>query len=288
MKIISSIPEIQKYSRIIRKSGKTLAVVPTMGYLHDGHASLITIAKQHADTVIVTIFVNPTQFAPSEDLDKYPRDFERDKKLCKICGTDAVFTPSTDEMYCKDFSTWVTEEKLSKVLCGQSRPNHFRGVATVVTKLFNATLPDIAVFGQKDYQQAQIIKRMVRDLNFPVKIITVPTVREKDGLAMSSRNSYLNPDERKNAVSIYQSLKAAEDAIKKGELNPQVIKGMIKRRLLHSGGKIDYMEMMDAKNLEPVKKIKDRILIAVAVFYGKTRLIDNVLIEIKNKISSNP
>lgn len=275
MKIIGAISEIRKFSSEVRISGKTIGVVPTMGFLHEGHLSLIDIAKKNADVVIVTIFVNPSQFGPNEDFDKYPRDFEHDRKLCESRGVDAIFAPSVKEMYPDNLTSWVLEEKLSQNLCGKSRPNHFRGVTTIVAKLFNAVLPDTAVFGEKDYQQAQIIKRMTRDLNFPVRIITAPIVREKDGLAMSSRNKYLSPDERKRALSVSQSLKEAEDSIKNGESDPRKISESVKLRISQSGGRVDYVEILDAETLEPVNMIKGKTLIAVAAFFGTTRLIDN-------------
>ncbi|MBU8901950.1 MAG: pantoate--beta-alanine ligase, partial [Victivallales bacterium] len=202
MEIIKTIANMQEYSRQARRDGKRIGVVPTMGYLHSGHVSLIDRARAEADVLIVTLFVNPTQFAPGEDIKDYPRDFRHDCELCEAHGADVLFAPIPEEMYYPDQSVWINEEKLSQKLCGTSRPVFFKGVCTVVAKLFNITLPDFAVFGQKDAQQALIIKRMVRDLNFPVEVIICPLVREKDGMAMSSRNRYLNADERRNALSI--------------------------------------------------------------------------------------
>jgi pantoate--beta-alanine ligase len=309
MKIIETITDMQSFSCELRREGKTIGLVPTMGYLHEGHLSLVDEAKKHADVVIVSIFVNPTQFAPNEDLDAYPHDLERDCQLCEFRKVDAIFAPAVDEIYCPDSSTWVNEEKLSQGLCGKTRPTHFRGVTTIVAKLFNATLPDVAVFGRKDYQQAIIIKRMVRDLNFPIKIITAPIVREKDGLAMSSRNKYLSPEERKNALSISQSLQAAVQAVLKGgstamknsefkvqsselreeylrnsqnsltELNVFSVKKMINLRISQAGGKIDYIEIVDADTLEQKDEFTGKFFIAVAAFFGKTRLIDNVVVD---------
>ncbi|MHB9139069.1 MAG: pantoate--beta-alanine ligase [Victivallaceae bacterium] len=281
MELIKTIAEMQRFSKNAARKGKKVGVVPTMGYLHDGHVALIKKARELSDIVIVTIFVNPTQFGPNEDLDKYPRDFERDWMLCEKNGADAIFAPAPDEMYCPDNSTWVTEEKLSQGLCGKSRPVHFRGVTTVVTKLFNATLPDVAVFGQKDAQQAMIIKRMARDLNFPVEIVVSPIVRETDGLAMSSRNKYLSADERMHALAISASLRDAEKMLKaEGGKALDGIAKKITERITASGGKIDYVEIRDAENLEQVSASTNAVLIAVAAFFGVTRLIDNVLVKI--------
>lgn len=281
MELIKTIKEMQRFSKNAARQGKKIGVVPTMGYLHDGHASLIRQARKLSDVVIVTIFVNPTQFGPNEDLDKYPRDFERDWMLCEQNGADAIFAPAPAEMYCPDSSTWVTEEKLSRGLCGKSRPVHFRGVTTVVTKLLNATLPDVAVFGQKDAQQAMIIKRMTRDLNFPVEIIVAPIVRETDGLAMSSRNKYLSADERKRALAISASLRDAEKTLEaEGGKALDGIAEKIAERIAASGGKVDYVEILDAENLEQVSASTNTVLIAVAAFFGATRLIDNALINL--------
>lgn len=286
MKIVSTIKEMQEISISEARKGRTVAVVPTMGYLHEGHMSLVDIAKKEADFIIVTIFVNPSQFAPNEDLDKYPRDFERDCKLCKERGVDIVFAPSVTEMYPEDFSTWVCEEKLSRGLCGKSRPSHFRGVTTIVTKLFNATLPHIAVFGEKDYQQAMVIKRMARDLNFPIKILTGPIVRENDGLAMSSRNKYLSPEDRQKALSISKSLAEGEHAFYAGQSIEQIIE-RIKLRISQSGGQVDYVEVLDADTLDSVCEKSKNILLAIAAFFGGTRLIDNRLISVSRKTTQS-
>ena len=281
MELIKTIAEMQRFSKSAAKHGKKIGVVPTMGYLHDGHVSLIKQARELSDVVIVTIFVNPAQFGPNEDLDKYPRDFERDWMLCEQNGADAVFAPAADEMYCPDRSTWVIEEKLSQGLCGKSRPVHFRGVTTVVAKLFNATLPDVAVFGQKDAQQAMIIKRMTRDLNFPVEIVVAPIVREADGLAMSSRNKYLSADERKRALAISAALRDAEQMLKAESRRAlDCIAQQIIEKIAATGGKIDYVEILDAETLESVSAATRTVLIAVAAFFGATRLIDNVLINL--------
>ena len=276
MKIIQKIKKMQDYSASLRKKGMSIAVVPTMGCLHDGHLKLIDTAKKHADAVIVTVFVNPAQFGPKEDFSKYPRPFRKDLTLCRKQGADAVFAPSPAEMYSGDFSTWVAELALSKSLCGKSRPGHFKGVTTVVAKLFNATLPDFAVFGRKDFQQAKIIARMVRDLNFPVRIVLENIVREKDGLAKSSRNTYLSREDRNGALSISRSLKSAKLAISNGERKVENVRKNIVSGIEDAGGRVDYVEIVDPENLEPAKNLSGKILIAVASFFGKTRLIDNI------------
>lgn len=278
MKIIETIKKMQEFSREVRGKGKSVALVPTMGFLHEGHLSLVDEAQKRADIVVVSIFINPTQFAPNEDLDIYPRDMEKDCRLCESRNVDVIFAPSVDEIYCPDSSTWVNEEQLSRGLCGKSRPTHFRGVTTIVAKLFNTTLPDIAIFGQKDFQQAAIIKRMIRDLNFPIDIITCPIVREEDGLAMSSRNKFLSPEERKNALSISQSLSDAEIALKTDTPTVSEIREMIHLQISQAGGKINYIEIVDADTLEPKEEFTGQTLIAIAAFFGKTRLIDNIVV----------
>lgn len=281
MKIIKKINEMQDFSRQARMAGKTIGVVPTMGYLHEGHISLIKRAREKADVVIVTLFVNPVQFAPGEDLDSYPKDFERDCDICRQEGVTVLFAPNSDEMYYPDRSIWITEESLSKKLCGASRPTFFRGVCTVVAKLFNITLPDFAVFGQKDAQQALVIKRLVRDLNFPVEIIVAPLVRESDGLAMSSRNRYLSEQERQNALSISQALKIIErDVIKLHIHNPKQITNAISKQISVAGGEVDYVSIYDAESLDEVSERSKKILIACAATFGKARLIDNVVLDL--------
>ena len=274
---------MQFLSRQARMEGKRIGVVPTMGFLHAGHTSLIERAKAEADLVIVTLFINPTQFSPNEDLDSYPRDFERDCKTCEQCGVDVLFAPTPEEMYYPDRSVWVSEEKLSQKMCGASRPNFFRGVCTVVAKLFNITLPDFAVFGQKDAQQALIIQRMVKDLNFPVEIIIVPLVRESDGLAMSSRNRYLNDDERRKALSISQALQQVEKDIVKFHIhNTPQITSAISHQIAAAGGEIDYVSIYDAETLEDVSEKTRKIIIACAATFGKARLIDNVVLDLND------
>lgn len=274
---------MQKVADELRKEGKIIGVVPTMGYLHEGHLSLIRLAKEKSDIVITTIFVNPLQFAPHEDYDKYPRDFERDKKLVELVGCDIIFHPTVEEMYPENFLTYVEVEKLTKVLEGEFRPTHFRGVTTVVAKLFNITKPHVAVFGQKDAQQALIIKQMVRDLNFDIEIIVAPIVREPDGLAMSSRNVYLSESERKDATVLYESLKLAEKLIKEGERNAGAITSKMKELIKSKpSAKIDYIAIVEPETLEKVDELTDgkEYLIAIAVRIGNTRLIDNLLIKI--------
>lgn len=282
MEIFKTAAELQKFALAAKRSGKIIGLVPTMGYLHAGHASLIDIARKKADIVIVSIFVNPTQFGPTEDLDKYPRDFEHDLELCTQHGADVIYAPAPEAMYEADASTWVEEVKLSKVLCGVSRPIHFRGVTTVVAKLFNLTLPDIAVFGEKDAQQLLVIKRMVRDLNFPVEIIAAPLVRQNDGLALSSRNRYLSDTERSNALVLSQSLYAARGAIESHGLEGiDLIIEAMKEKITAAGGRVDYVEALDTANLEPPVADTKEILLALAVFFGTTRLIDNQIIQVK-------
>lgn len=281
MKIFHEPEELQKYALECKRSGKRIALVPTMGFLHAGHASLIDIARQRGDEVIVSIFVNPTQFAPNEDLDKYPRDFENDCKLCEAHGATAVFAPKPESMYASDRSIWVDETTLSKVLCGKSRPIHFRGVLTVVSKLFNLTLPDVAVFGKKDAQQAIIIKRMVRDLNFPVEIVLGDLIRDTDNVAMSSRNRYLTEDERTRARSISQSVFAAEAKLKaEGVSAVNAVIAEAVKRISGAGGVVDYVEVRDADNLEDPTAESKELLFAVAAVFGTTRLIDNCFVKL--------
>lgn len=280
MKIIRTIAEMQAWSDEKRRSGAVIAVIPTMGFLHEGHLSLIdTARKSGADAVVVTIFVNPTQFGPNEDFDKYPRDFERDAALCEGKKVDAVFAPSAEEMYPKDSSTWVVEEKLSRGLCAKTRPTHFRGVTTVVAKLFLATLPHLAVFGQKDGQQARIIKRMVRDLNFPIRIVISPIVREADGLARSSRNKYLSEEEHRNALSLSRGLGRLKAEIEAGETDLQRLLGGLRAEIEGANGVVDYVEAVDAETLVPISRIGGKMMFPVAAYFGKTRLIDNILVE---------
>lgn len=280
MKVIRTISEMRSWSKEIKNNGYILGFVPTMGFLHEGHLSLIREAKKHADKVVVSIYVNPTQFGPGEDFEKYPRDFARDEKLCLKEGVDAVFYPDDQQMYGPLHKTYVITEDLSKVLCGRSRPGHFRGVTTIVAKLFNIVQPDFAVFGQKDAQQAIIIKRMVEDLNFPVEIVVAPIIREADGLAMSSRNKYLSPQQRKEATVLYRSLKLAEREFKRGNFDLEAIKAKMRHLIeTESTGQIDYIEAVDAETLGKPVPGKRSVLLALAVFFHPARLIDNIILK---------
>ena len=280
MKIFHKPEELQQYALECKRSNKRIALVPTMGFLHAGHASLIDIAAKRGDEVIVSIFVNPTQFAPNEDLDKYPRDFENDCKLCEAHGATAVFAPQPGDMYENDRSIWVDETTLSKVLCGKSRPIHFRGVLTVVAKLFNLALPDVAVFGKKDAQQAIIIKRMVRDLNFPVEIVLGDLIRDTDKVAMSSRNRYLSDDERVRARSISESGFYAQEKLQKSGIAAlEDVIAYAHDHITHAGGEVDYVEVRDSSTLEEPTVDSRGVLFAVAAFFGTTRLIDNCFVD---------
>ena len=261
-----------------QKAGKTIALVPTMGALHEGHASLMRQARPKADIVIVTVFVNPTQFGPNEDFAKYPRTFQDDLLVCEREKVDAVFAPQPKDMYFEDRSAWVNEESLSRFLCGARRVGHFKGVCTVVSKLFNLFQPQVACFGKKDAQQLLILERMIRDLDFPIKVIECPLIREKSGLALSSRNKYLSPEEKKQALVLSQSLKAAKAAVSSGKSANQVRSLITKIITSAPLAKIDYVSVVDRGTLEEVKSFKpgQKILIALAVYFGTTRLIDNV------------
>lgn len=261
-----------------QKAGKTIALVPTMGALHEGHASLMRQARPKADIVIVSVFVNPTQFGPNEDFAKYPRTFQDDLLVCEREKVDAVFAPQPKDMYFEDRSAWVNEESLSRFLCGARRIGHFKGVCTVVSKLFNLFQPQVACFGKKDAQQLLILERMIRDLDFPIKVIECPLIREKSGLALSSRNKYLSPEEKKQALVLSQSLKAAKKAVSSGKSANQVRSLITKIITSAPLAKIDYVSVVDRGTLEEVKSFKpgQKILIALAVYFGTTRLIDNV------------
>jgi pantoate--beta-alanine ligase len=277
MQILKTIAEMREYVSEIKATGGKIGFVPTMGYLHKGHLDLMVKAREYTPHVVVSIFVNPTQFAPNEDLDKYPRDFERDEELCRETGVECIFYPTPAVMYPEGYSTYITVEGLSSGLCGVSRPTHFRGVATVVAKLFNIVEPDFSVFGEKDYQQLAVIKRMVRDLNMKVEVIGYPTVRESDGLAMSSRNAYLSPEERDIAPVLNRSLKHALSLFRKGETNAKTIKEEVVSMIeAATGCKIDYVEIVDGGSLVPVEMITESTVMAIAVKLGKTRLIDNI------------
>ena len=270
MNIIKSIGLQEKTVLVLKRRSKTIAFVPTMGALHEGHLSLIKNARKEADIVIVSIFVNPTQFGPKEDYKKYPRTFSKDVKLLKEIGVDYVFSPKVKDMYPDGFSTYIFEDDLSNCLCGKSRPGHFNGVLTVVLKLFNIVQPDIAYFGQKDYQQLVMIKKMVKDLNLPIKIRILPTKRDKNGLALSSRNSYLSDKKYNEALSLYKMLKIVKKTRSLSEGKRNIKKVKLK--------KLDYLIAVDSKTLKPVKKIKKGNVVLIAAKVGKTRLIDNVIV----------
>lgn len=277
-KITRSIKAQQKLSRDLIRQGKTIAVVPTMGYFHEGHLSLIRRASKLADIVVTTIFVNPAQFAPHEDLKRYPRDTKGDIRKIKEAGGQAVFIPRAEDIYPDEYDTWVMVEKLTQTLEGKARPTHFCGVATIVSKLFNIIQPDIALFGMKDYQQAMVLKKMTADLNWAIKIIICPTVREKDGLAMSSRNSYLPPAQRKEALALYESLVAARKMIRDGVHDTVIIKRHMQQviKTTAPSAKIDYIAFTEMESLKPLKNVVKNTVISLAVWIGTVRLIDNV------------
>jgi len=280
MKVVEKIKDLKLLVAQAKTAEKKIGFVPTMGALHDGHFSLIKAAKEQTDFVVVSIFVNPTQFGPTEDIDKYPRAFDADTAGCKKFGVDVVFAPMTAEMYPQQNLTWVNVEKLTEPLCGESRSGHFRGVATVCAKLFNIVEPDIVFFGQKDAQQSIVIKQMVADLNMPLKIVVCPTVREPDGLAMSSRNRYLNAGERKDAALIYASLQEAELFIKAGLCKSSELIGEMEKILkLSNRIKIEYISILNCRTLEEIDQAKGKVLIAVAVKLGQGRLIDNIMLD---------
>jgi len=278
MEIIKKIYEMKAISSKARQNGKIIVFVPTMGYFHEGHLSLMREGKRLGDLLIVSLFVNPTQFGPSEDYQRYPRDLQRDKKMAEEVGVDFLFVPEVEEMYPPDHQTIVRVEKVTRGLCGKSRPNHFQGVATVVTMLFNIVMPHIAIFGEKDFQQLVTIRQMVKDLFMDIEIVGMPTVRESDGLAMSSRNTYLSSNERKAATYLYQSLKMAEELIKSGEKRPEKIIEKMKNFLFSEPLiKIDYIHICNTRTLEDVNEIEGEVLIALAAYIGQTRLIDNLV-----------
>ncbi|MDD5153804.1 MAG: pantoate--beta-alanine ligase [Desulfovibrionales bacterium] len=279
MKIIKSVARMQSLSMQKRTEGKRIALVPTMGFFHAGHISLMTYARKRCDLLVVSIFVNPMQFGPSEDLERYPRDLKRDRVMAEKAGADVLFCPSAQDMYPRGFQTHVEVEQLTQPLCGRRRPGHFRGVTTVVTKLFNVVQPHEAVFGLKDYQQWLAIRRMAGDLNMAVKVTGRPIVREKDGLAMSSRNTCLSPAERKAALSIHQSLSTAKDLVRKGEKGPERIKKAIKELMaVHDNVRTDYISLCHPETLEERHIVNEKTLLAIAARVGKTRLIDNCLL----------
>lgn len=281
MKIISTVAETRAIIKEWKKNGLKVGLVPTMGYLHEGHLSLIKKAVSENDRVVVSIFVNPTQFGPNEDYETYPRDIDKDSALCESAGADIIFHPEASEMYPKGACTYVNMTGLTDALCGKSRPTHFQGVCTVVSKLFNITTPDNAYFGQKDAQQLAVIKRMVKDLNFDINITGCPIVREEDGLAKSSRNTYLNKEERKAALVLHKSITCGQSLVNDGERNASVVINRMKDIInAEPLAKTDYVEIVDMNTMESVSVIKGEILCAIAVYIGKTRLIDNFIVNV--------
>jgi pantoate--beta-alanine ligase len=276
MKVIRSIAEMTAVSRQMRQAGSTVVLVPTMGFFHEGHLQLMRFGRQHADQVVVSLFVNPIQFAPNEDLQRYPRDFDRDRDLAEQEGVDVLFVPDSSEMYGTGFQTRIKVDQLSAPLCGRQRPGHFDGVTTVVAKLFNIVRPHCAVFGEKDFQQLAVIRRMVDDLNFDVRILGHPIVREPDGLAMSSRNSYLSPGDRESALCLYKSLQIAQQMVSEGEVDVDRLLAEVSALLQsYPDVTVDYISVVDQTSLEEKKSVDASALMAMAVRIGGTRLIDN-------------
>ncbi|MCP3368801.1 pantoate--beta-alanine ligase [Bradyrhizobium cajani] len=278
MQVITKVSELRRALADVRNADKRIGFVPTMGYLHDGHLALISASRGHCDVTVVSIFVNPTQFGPNEDLSKYPRDFARDEALCRSAGVSIIFAPSAEEIYPAQFESFVEPGELAKPLCGAFRPGHFRGVATVVCKLFNMVQPDVAYFGQKDFQQCAVIRRMTVDLNLPIEIVTVPTVREPDGLAMSSRNRYLSPEERGRTLAISRGLFAAAQEFASGERDAATLIALARKHL----GRVDrlqYLELVDTGTLRVTESsLRSPAVLCVAAYIGSTRLIDNVVL----------
>jgi pantoate--beta-alanine ligase len=281
MEIVRNPGDMQAVSREWRKLNQRIALVPTMGYFHEGHLSLMRYGREHGDRLVVSLFVNPTQFGPAEDLDRYPRNLEGDAALAREAGVDVLYTPAAADMYPEGYQTYVTVEDLSQPLCGASRPGHFRGVATVVLKLFHQVLPHLAIFGEKDYQQLAVIKRMVADLNVPVEVVGRPIVREADGLAMSSRNSYLSPEQRQSALGLFQALTRARNLAASGERKADKILSEVQQMISTSPHtRLDYAVLVDPATLQNVDTIEGSARLAVAAWVGTTRLIDNMLLEV--------
>jgi len=279
MRVVSTIDEVRRWVWQERQQGATIGLVPTMGYLHEGHLSLVQRAREQCDRVVMSIFVNPLQFGPQEDFDRYPRDLERDAQLAREAGVDLIFHPPVEEMYPRPILTHVSVDKLSETLCGVSRPGHFRGVATVVTKLFHIVQPDRAYFGEKDIQQLRVIEQMVEDLNFPLVVVGCPIVREPDGLAKSSRNVYLSPAERQQAPVIYASLRRAQEAFTAGERDGKKLVSLVREGIAQApDAKIDYVRLVDRYTLDDVLRVERPAILAAAVRFGSTRLIDNVIL----------
>jgi pantoate--beta-alanine ligase len=287
MDTVTSIIDVRRKVAAARKRGLSIGFVPTMGDLHAGHMALVAAARKETDFVVVSVFVNPTQFGPGEDYERYTRNLPRDTELCKQAGVNLLFAPTVKDMYPEENLTWVTVEKLTEPLCGQSRPGHFRGVATVCTKLFGIVRPDAAFFGRKDAQQSIVIQRMVRDLNLPLHIVVCPTVREPDGLAMSSRNRYLTPDLRQDAAILYAALKQCSESLLSGGKEPDMLEKDIRNTISKTpSAQIEYIGIMNAETLQPAARIEGDILVALAVRFGATRLIDNLVFDAsKRKIS---
>ncbi len=279
MRMIQDPQEMQDLAKALRRTGKTIGFVPTMGFLHEGHQSLMRIARARCDVLVVSIFVNPAQFGPNEDYGSYPRDFERDERLCCESGVDFLFYPTPVSMYLDGHSVWVDEQVLSNTLCGAARPGHFRGVCTVVAKLLNLVLPEFMVLGEKDAQQLRVLRRMVLDLNIPVEIVSGPTVREPDGLAMSSRNKYLTPQERQDAVALSQGLKQAQELFASGERDVTRLKSAISTIISETSGVVDYIDVVDNETLRPFRGFGDCALVALAVKFSNARLIDNAVLK---------
>lgn len=282
MQIVATVEDVRNQVKAWREEGLSVGLVPTMGYLHEGHKSLIDRAVEQNDRVVVSVFVNPIQFGPNEDLATYPRDLERDAALCENAGANLIFHPEPENMYFDDFCTYIDMDGLTKGLCGKTRPTHFRGVCTVVGKLFNIVQPDRAYFGQKDAQQLAVIRRMVRDLNFNLEIVGCPIIREEDGLAKSSRNTYLSEEERQAATILHKGLTKGEEMVRGGETNGETVKKAI-CDIIESEplAKVDYVDIVDFDNIEEITTIKGSVLVAVAVYIGKTRLIDNFIVDLK-------
>ncbi len=279
VQVVRRIKEMQKISDRLRKEGKRIGLVPTMGYLHEGHVSLVREAKERSDSVVASIFVNPTQFGPGEDFERYPRDEEGDKAKLERAGVEFLFIPEAQEMYPPRYQTYIEATEVSKGLCGDFRPGHFRGVATVVAKLFNIVKPHVAVFGEKDYQQLLVIKKMVEDLNFDIEIIPGTLIREEDGIAMSSRNTYLSPANRKKATVLHQSLEKGKDLFESGERRASALVHAVKKNIESvEGVSVQYVEIRDAETLERVDQVSGPAVIAIAAMVGPVRLIDNILI----------
>lgn len=281
IQVVHTIKEVREAVKEWRKEGLSIGFVPTMGYLHEGHKSLVDRAVKDNDRVVVSVFVNPMQFGPTEDLDKYPRDLDADTRMCEAAGANLIFNPQPEEMYAEGFCSFVDMNGPTAELCGKSRPTHFRGVCTVVNKLFNIVTPDRAYFGQKDAQQLSVINRMVKDLNIPIEIVPCPIVREADGLAKSSRNTYLNAEERKAALILSRSIKLGQECVEKGERDTKTV--LDKMRALISTeplARIDYVEAVDLDSVQKVDTVKGKTLFAIAVYIGKTRLIDNFIVNL--------